>query len=311
MRDDGEGAERVKDFIEFVNEHELGKIRENVSFKQLTSLKIGGTARCLYEPNSLDNLMIAYKYLKNRQIPTYAIGNGTNLLVSDDRFDLVLIKLTKCNGFKPLSEGRFMMEAGCQSGTVGRIIAKLGYSGSAFMGVIPGTVGGLIYMNSGAYKKEVADFLYQCDYLDAKGDLVSLTEGFNFGYRESIFQSIDCLIIRGFFKFPLAPKGEEPYQTINRYLELKRNTQPLNERNAGSVFRNPPHIHAWEIIDALGYRGFSVGDAGVSMKHANFLVNKGNATFEEMAKLVELIQTDAKKYYNIDLKCEWKILKKL
>ena len=73
--------------------------------------------------------------------------------------------------------------------------------------------------------------------------------------------------------------------------------------------RNPPHIHAWEIIDALGYRGLV--DAGGSMKHANFLVNKGNATFEEMAKLVELIQTDAKKYYNIDLKCEWKILKKL
>lgn len=300
----------MKGFRELVTDFSLGKISENVSFQHLTSLKIGGVARYLYEPDSLDSLMIAYKYLKSHQIPTYVIGNGTNLLVSDDHFDLVLIKLTKCNGFKPLLGGEFMVEAGCQSATVGRIIAKLGFSGSAFMAIIPGTIGGLIYMNSGAYKKETGDFLYQCDYLDGLGNLVSLTDGFNFSYRHSIFQEIDCLIIRGYFRFPLAPKGEDPYQTIIRYKELKRNTQPLNEKNAGSVFCNPANIHAWEIIDSLGYRGFSIGDAGVSMKHANFLVNKGNATFEEMYRLVKLIQTDAKKYFNIDLKCEWKILNK-
>lgn len=300
----------MKDFLALVKTHNLGKISENVSFKQLTSLKIGGVAKYLYEPNSVDSLIKAYQYLKAHNIPTYVIGNGTNLLVSDDIFDLVLIKLTELNRLEALDDGKFMIEAGAKSMVVGRVIAKMGYVGSAFMGIIPGTIGGLIYMNSGAYKKETANFLYQCDYLDNQGNLVSLTDGFDFRYRHSIFQEIDCLIVRGYFQFPKASENEDPYQLIIRYQELKRDTQPLNERNAGSVFRNPTTINAWEIIDALGYRGFTIGDAGVSMKHANFLVNKGNASFKDMYQLIELIQNDAKKYYNIDLKCEWKILRK-
>ena len=129
----------MKDFIEFVNEHELGKIRENVSFKQLTSLKIGGTARCLYEPNSLDNLMIAYKYLKNRQIPTYAIGNGTNLLVSDDRFDLVLIKLpnaTVSNRFRRKVYDEAAAKANRRTDN-----RETRLFGITFMGVIPAPLG--------------------------------------------------------------------------------------------------------------------------------------------------------------------------
>lgn len=300
----------MKDFITYVKTNNLGTIRENVSFKSLTSLKMGGEARALFEPSNITNFLKGYLYIKEHQVPYFIIGNGTNLLVDDDIFDFCLIRLTQLKEMKYLGDGCFMIEAGAKSMTVGRLIAKAGYIGSAFMAMIPATIGGLIYMNGGSYKKFVADCLYACEYLDAEGKLQLKTSDFGFGYRDSIFQHNNAIITKGYFKFDKATNKDEPEKIIKRYFNMKKTSQPLNERNAGSVFQNPIDIRAWEIIDKLGYRGFRIGDCEVSQIHTNFIVNKNQASFNDMEKLINEIKYKALNEYKIDLICEWKILKK-
>lgn len=299
----------MKSFIEYVKNNNLGNIYENVSFKKLTSLKMGGEAAVLFEPFNLDALIKGYLYLKKYNIFYFVIGNGTNLLVDDILFNICLIRLNHLNQITYLGDGCYMIEAGVKSMAVGRKIAKEGFLGSAFMAMIPASVGGLIYMNGGSYRRFVSDCLYACEYIDEVGKIRFMTSDFGFGYRDSIFQHQKSIITKGYFKFTKAEDEEEPMRLINRYFQMKKLTQPLNEKNAGSVFRNPDHIRAWEIIDQLGYRGYRIGDCEVSLIHTNFIVNKNDATFKDMEQLICEIKEKAKEKFKIELICEWKIIK--
>lgn len=299
----------ITDFINYVNNNYLGEIKTNLSFKDITTLKIGGQIACYYLPKTLDDLVLSYKFLKKKQIPYLVIGNGSNILASDKYFEMVVINLKKLKQITQIDQGKFLVEAGINNNRLALYLAKQGYTRGEFLSVIPGTFGGAIYMNAGAYQTEIKDILKEVTYITSDGQLVTkVVDELAFSYRHSHFQDIKGIIVNALIEVELAKIKTFPLEKIYTLRKTKKNTQPLNLSSAGSTFKNPLSYEAWQIIDNLGYRGFKIHDAMVSMKHSNYLVNMGNATYEDMMSLINLIKTDAKNQYNIELECEWEIL---
>ena len=172
------------------------------------------------------------------------------------------------------------------------------------MATIPGTVGGFIYNNAGAYHKEIKDVLISVDYLDNEGNIKNIeTKDLMFSYRSSIFKTKQIgIIIRGYFKI----NNQGDRSKIDYFYDLKKRTQPINEKNLGSVFKNNL-LPSWKIIDKIGYRGKKINDIMVSLKHANFIINIGNATYKDTITLIKDIQNKSANIgYNLEL--EWEII---
>lgn len=299
----------MNEFIEYFINNNLGDYQENVSFKKLTSLKIGGNARIYVEPNSEESLKKVIQFLKQNCINYFVIGNGTNLLINDRYFDIVVISLKKLNQITSYKNGCFLIGAGCNSGTVANTLSKLGYTGFEFMSIIPGTIGGLTYMNASAYHRSMSDILVVVNYLDNLGNFNTLyVKDFDFGYRSSPFQNKDSIITSVIINLTYVGVTNISREKIEKYQKLKAKNQPINSRNAGSTFKNNNEIPSWRIIDELGFRGYSIGGAEVSCKHANFLINKSNATFDDMCRLINTIKQSAKDKCGINLECEWEII---
>lgn len=299
----------MNEFINFLATNNLGEYKENISFKKLTSLKIGGTARLYVEPNSAESLKKIIKYLKQNCINYFIIGNGTNLLINDRYFDLVVISLKKLNEFISYKNGCFLIGAGASAGSVATKLSKLGYTGFEFMSVIPGTIGGLTYMNASAFNRSMSDILVTVNYLDNMGNFNMLfVEDFEFGYRSSPFQNRDSIITSVIINLTYVGTTKISEEKIEKYQKIKRTTQPINTKNAGSTFKNNNDIASWKIIDELGFRGYSIGDAVVSCQHANFLINRCNASFKDMCCLINKIKQSACDKCNIQLDCEWEII---
>lgn len=291
---------------DFVHQNKIGILEANISFKTLTSLQIGGTCQYLFYPNDIEGLKKMLNYLKENKIAYFLIGNGTNLLINDGFFEGVVIKLKNLNKSEVISNNLIMIESGAQSMKIIREITKNGYGGLEFMATIPGTIGGMIYGNAGAYKKSIKDVLLCIDYLTEEGNVICLSkEDLQFSYRNSNLKQKKGIILRGYF---LVNNDADP-ELIDYYMDIKKRTQPLNSKNAGSTFQNTADYHAWEIIDKLNCRGKKNGDAMVSEKHANFLINCQNASFEEMDELINEIKTKARKEVKTNLKLEWEVIR--
>lgn len=299
----------MDELIKYIQTNNLGEYKENISFKKLTSLKIGGNAKLYVEPNSEESLKKIIQYLKQNCINYFIIGNGTNLLINDRYFDLVVINLKKLNEFISYKNGCFLIGAGCNAGTIASMLSKMGYTGFEFMSVIPGTIGGLTYMNASAFNRSMSDILVIVNYLDNLGNFNSMhINDFEFGYRQSPFQNKDSIITSVIINLTYVGINNISKEKIEKYQKLKANNQPINSKNAGSTFKNNNELPSWKIIDQLGYRGYSIGDAKVSCKHANFLINQGNATFDDMCKLINKIKASAINKCGINLECEWEII---
>lgn len=293
----------------FLVEQEIGRYIENVSFKELTSLRIGGTASLLVYPQSVQKLGLLIKELNKQKINYFCIGNGTNLLVNDRDFDLVLISLKDIKEIKKVSKNEFLVSAGLNCASVANCLSNYCYEGCEFLSVIPGTIGGVIWMNAGAYKKEMVDVIKEVNYIDEFGNLKNYIVNPNdFSYRHSPFQHTKNTICSAIITATKTKYYDTIQTRIEKYLNVKKNTQPIGKNNAGSTFKNNGEIKSWEIIDKLGLRGYRIGDASISKKHANFFINEGNAKFKDMQKLLNETITLAKQKYNVDLECEWKIL---
>lgn len=298
----------MKGFINYAQTYHLGDISLNQSFKNLTTLKIGGTIKCVFYPYTKDTLREAYRYIIDHQLPYFVIGGGSNLLASDEEYNGIVISMKKIRNFHWIDEETIYLDAGVYASAIARYISSNGVEGAEFMSVIPGMIGGLIYMNAGAYHREIKDCLISADYLDANANVVTI-EDCKFSYRDSIFRHIPSIILGGTFRFKKTNNQDEIKRKLELYYQIKRDHQPIDKRSAGSTFHNPKDIKAWEVIDKLGFRGYQIGGAKVSEKHANFLINEGNATFDDMMELIHKIKTEAKSKLNIDLNCEWIIRK--
>jgi len=284
--------------IDFLKSH--GIYSDEKYFKDLTTLKMGGHIKHFVMPNSVDDLKEIIDYLKTNKVPFKIIGNGSNLICGESEFDGVVINLKRIDSYE-ISNDEIYVEAGVMAPAIANILAKQGLSCLEFASGIPGTIGGLVYMNAGAYKCDMANVVNEVLVL-RDGEISWITnEECEFAYRRSIFQNHPRWVILA-AKLKLVKKSNDEIEDLMAdRLQRRKQSQPLDMPSAGSCFRNPENGFAWKLIDSIGYRGKNRNDVVVSPKHSNFLVNAGNGTAEDYLGLALEIQDIVKDKYGIKL----------
>ncbi len=293
----------VKELIDLIKKENLGTYKENVSLKTLTTYKTGGNAKLLVFPNSTESLVKIIKYIKNNKIKFKIFGNGSNILASSREYNGVIIKLTNLNNLVQNGEN-IEVEAGYNFALLANNMSKQGYSGLEFACGIPATVGGAVYMNAGAYLSEVSAVLEKVDILDENLEFKTIkNKDLNFSYRHSKFMEKDWIVLKAYFKLKKGNK-EEIIDLINDRKKRRLASQPLEYPSAGSVFRNPEGNFAGKLIEDSNLKGKNHGGGQISDKHANFIINKGDATAEDIKHLMDLAKEEVKKNYGVDLRIE-------
>ena len=297
-------------FISYINKKGLGLILTNESLKGYTTLKIGGICFAVYKPNSIKSLIQAYKYILFNKLNYQLIGNGSNMLISDDYQHTIFINLKGLNKINVNNneDGNIIsVEAGVMGNMLSKKISDLKYSGLEFLAGIPGTIGGMIYMNAGAWDETISEKLVSITYLDELGQICVMKDinSKGFGYRQSPFMKRKVIILACEISITKNDKAPLIYQ---EYMDIKKKTQPLSKRSAGCAFKNPSGKRAWELIKHSS-KILSINDAKISDLHYNFLINEDNASFNDMYNLLEIIKTSVFNKFNIMLEEEWNIIK--
>lgn len=293
------------DFYEYVKNNRLGVVIKDENLKKYCTLKIGGKCYILYKPNSIQSLIKAYKFILIKKLDYFIIGNGSNLLISDEYHGKIFICLKGLNKIM-LNETRLNVESGVMGNVLSKKISDLGLHGLEFLAGIPGTIGGIIYMNAGAWNHSIGEVIESITYLDEFGKVCEMTNipSKGFGYRKSPFMKRNIIILSCIINLEYDISSIRLY---NEYLEKKKQTQPLGTYSAGCAFKNPINNSAWKLIrDSVNY--ISINDAQISDVHANFLINKKNATFTDMKELIERVQDDVYNKHHILLELEWTIV---
>lgn len=290
--------------IDAIRKLRCGKVLENVSIKEYNTYKIGGIGRVLVEPKNIDGLTKLLKYLNNNEIKHKVIGMGSNLVFSDDDYEGVLIKLTEFNDVKVIGT-TIRVGSGYSLMKLSMMAARLGFAGIEFASGIPGSIGGAVYMNAGAYNSDMGYIVKSVKVLTPDLSIMTLTnKDLGFHYRTSFLQKNPgyiCLEATLTLK-----KGSKDLliEVITDRKKRRLESQPLEYPSAGSVFRNPEGDYAGRLIEEIGYKGKRIGDAMVSNKHANFIINVGQANGNDIRKMITEIQDKVKERYGIDLKVE-------
>ena len=287
---------------------EFGIVLENVSLKDYNTYKIGGNAKYIVKPSSVDNLINLIEYLKKENINFLVIGKGSNIILPDEDFDGVLILLDNLNKYV-IKDNVVEVEAGIILGTFIMNLVNNSLGGLENLCGIPGTLGGAIVGNAGCYGSLISDYIVSITYLE-NGTIKTISKNdCKFSYRNSIFKRDKNKIILS-CKFELYKSNKEDMLEVIKENNLKRkNSQPLEYPNAGSVFRNPEGVAAGKLIEDLGLKNYNINGAYVSNKHANFIINKDNAESKDIVNLIELIQEKVEKEYGIKLILEQEIIK--
>ena len=292
------------DIIKNIEELNVGTILSDVDIKEYTTYQVGGHALGLVIPDDIEGLIILLKFLRENQIKHKILGKGSNLIFGDSFYDGILIKLDKLNDLE-IKGREIRVGAGYSLTKLATRLSRLGYTGIEFATGIPGTVGGAVYMNAGAYKSDMGYIIKSVKVLTPRYRVVEMTNyDMKFHYRTSFLQkNPDYICLEATI---LLKKGnaEEIMQLIEDRKKRRIETQPLEYPSAGSVFRNPEGDFAGRLIEEIGYKGYSIGDACVSEKHANFIINKGHANGDDIKKLIVEIQEKVKEKYGIELKIE-------
>ena len=285
------------------------KLIEKAPLKDLTTLRIGGIANKICFPSCQDELIDILDKLNSKNEPWSVLGGGSNLLVSSSDIPGTIICTTALNWIEMLGPDLILAGSGVRLPRLSAYASKLSLSGMEFFEGIPGTIGGAVVMNAGAHGHSTSQIIETITVLDIKKwKLETLTpKDINFGYRISSVNPNEKIVISA--KFRLIPDTEESIRSkMKRYNLARQNTQPIKEHSAGCTFKNPIelNISAGKILDSVGAKNWSVGEASVSPMHANFIVNSGNATSQDVCKLINRLQEAAYEKYNILLKPEIK-----
>ncbi len=278
-----------------------GKIKTDVLLKDYTTYKLGGQALVVVYPNSIENLIKLMDYIKENKCKYKIIGNGSNLIFTTDYYNGVLIKLSELNHLL-IEDTKITVGAGYNLSGLAYKVSKMGLTGFEFAVGIPGTVGGAVYMNAGAYKSDMGYIVSEIKVLTPSLEIKTLyNQELDFHYRTSFLQKNKGYICLEATIVLKPGKPEAIMDLINERKKRRLMTQPLEYPSAGSVFRNPENDYAGRIIEELGYKGKEFNGVEVSAKHANFIINRTNATGKNVKKLITMIQKDVKEKYNIDL----------
>lgn len=267
------------------------RVLTDAPMSEYTTFKIGGSAALLVEPQSEKELSLILSKCAQEGVKPYIIGNGSNLLVDDGGIDSVVIKIGDgLSEIRMVDETTVECGAGLSLSRLCRFALEKGLGGLEFAFGIPGSVGGAVFMNAGAYGGEMGDVLVSCRHLDQNGvpGELSLNE-MNLGYRKSIYRETGFVVVSARFKLEKGDK-EEIKAKMDDFLSRRKSKQPLELPSAGSTFKRPEGHFAGALIEQCGLKGLRVGGAQVSEKHAGFIVNNTGATSGDIVALIELVQ---------------------
>ncbi len=280
----------------------------NEAMKGHTSFKIGGPADVLLMPRSYEQIAGIIKLCIEECIPYFIIGNGSNLLVSDKGVEGVVIKAYKNLSTIKVYGDIIECECGALLSKLANEALNYGLSGVEFASGIPGTVGGAVVMNAGAYDGEMKQVVVETKYVDEIGDICTVVgEGHEFGYRTSIFQGTKKIILSAKFKLQYSDKQIIKDKMLE-FNKKRKDKQPLEMPSAGSVFKRPEGFYAGRLIEDSGLSGYKVGGAMVSDKHCGFIVNTGGATAQDVIELIKHIQETVEEKFGVMLQTEIKLI---
>jgi UDP-N-acetylmuramate dehydrogenase len=279
-------------------------VRTNEPMKKHTTFKIGGPAEIFITPDEEEKLKRAIACIKKAGMPYYIMGNGSNLLVSDDGYPGVIVQLCEKYNQIIFAENVCTVQAGCLLSKLGMQAAARGLSGLEFATGIPGTVGGAVVMNAGAYGGEISQSIRFARLMDEQGNVLELDrDELKLGYRTSIAMERRLIVLSAQFTLDKS-EPELVRKKIKELSEARRSKQPLEYPSAGSTFKRPQGYFAGQLIEQAGLKGYAVGDAQVSEKHSGFVINTGNATAKDVMALVMHIQKTVKDISGVTLEME-------
>ncbi len=282
-------------------------VRRGVPLSEYTTFKTGGCAAVFVEPESAEALSEAVKFFKKRDVKYRVLGNGSNLIVSDGGTDFPVIHIGRKMAEVKAAGNELFCKAGALLSSAARAALKESLTGMEFAHGIPGSVGGAVRMNAGAYGGEMKDIVKEIEFIDENGDIKRMTGSeAEFGYRKSIFQKKNYIVTEAVVELK---KGD--YDLIDEKMKelaaRRREKQPLEFPSAGSVFKRPEGHFAAALIEEAGLKGVSVGGAEVSEKHAGFIINKGGAKASDVLALIEKVRERVKENSGVLLETEVEI----
>lgn len=283
-------------------------VLQNEPMSNHTTFKIGGPADYFVMPETPNQVRDVYLAAKERGVPVFIMGNGSNLVVGDRGIRGVVICLFKRMDSIVVEGEKVIVGCGALLSKVAATVCREGLAGFEFASGIPGTVGGGVYMNAGAYGPELKDIIISVSYMDQEGNFGELTaDQCEFGYRTSIFGKKGYIILGCTFGLTRG-NSEEIRELINEYTKRRTSKQPIEKPSAGSVFKRPEGYFAGTLIEGAGLKGFTIGGAQVSEKHAGFIVNIGGATAKDVMDLIAHIQKTVYEKDGVKLETEVKLV---
>lgn len=284
-----------------------GRIRQAEPLKRHTSIRIGGPADYLVQAADRNELSSLLRLAGEEGLPVYILGSGSNLVVSDEGVRGLVLRLTGEFGRLAVEGSTVRVGGGCSLPKLAHLAAQMGLGGIEFACAIPGTVGAGLVMNAGAHGCDLAQVVTEATVVWGDGRVERLRpEEIGFGYRSTRLQGTSAIVV----EVVMALRPADPAAlmgAMRQHLDRRRATQPLQYPNAGSIFKNPPGDYAGRLIEQAGLKGERVGDAQVSEKHANFIVNLGQATAKDVLTLMDRVRSTVKQRFGVRLEAEVKI----
>lgn len=279
----------------------------NESLKKHTTYGIGGPADLMIFPKSKQDLIKVIEIINENKIQLTILGSGSNVLVSDNGIRGAVISLKNSLKQIEVDENILYAECGTMLGKIVKHAVKNNLIGLENLNGVPGTLGGALIMNAGAWGGEISENLIHVEVINSKSEIQKIQKkDLNFSYRQSSFNKDDILLSA---KFNLKKADKDIIK--ENFIEAqsgRKKSQPLNKRSAGSLFKNPKNNSAGKLLDEAGLKGFSIGDAKISEKHANFFINDGDATSKDMLMLIKKAHKEVKDKFNINLSLEVKLM---
>lgn len=294
----------MEKIIKLIDKHKIGKVLCDEPLKKYNTYKIGGIAKCIVFPKNEEKLLTLLKIIKDNNIKYKILGKGSNVIFSSKPYDGIIIKLDEFN-YMRLDDTVVTVGAGYSLMKLALEMTKKGLSGLEFATGIPGSVGGAVFMNAGAYKSDMGYVVSEIKAISPDLKIVTLyNKDLDFHYRTSFLQKYpDYICIEAKLVLKNGDK-KEMLEIIEDRKQRRLMSQPLEYPSAGSVFRNPQDIPAGKLIEDIGLKGKTIGGAMVSKKHANFIINYNNATSEDIYNLINTVKEEVKNKTGVELKQE-------
>lgn len=288
-----------------INKYEYYK---NVSLKKHNTYKLDVMCEYLIYPKNIEELLELLKYLKENKIEYLILGNGSNVILAKPFFEVV-IKLDRLNNIE-IKDNIVIAGAGVSLIKLANMCMEKGLNGLAFAGGIPGLLGASVAMNAGAYNEDMSSIVKEVKVINPQSEVITMKSNeLEYSYRDSFLKRNKEYIC---IEVTLALEYEDKELIKNKMIDRRDrriSSQPVNMPSAGSVFRNPKGLSAGKLIEDIGLKGYTIGGAQISEKHANFIINKSNATYEDIISLIEYTKKKVKEKYNIDLILEQEIVR--